>query len=52
MYRSYFKSHLSLYVIRKLTFYVFEFIFEEEVDSEAEFVCKWIVGEFSREKHL
>ena len=45
---SYFKSHLFLCVIRKLTFYAFEFIFEEEIDSEADFACKRITGEFSK----
>lgn len=49
---SYFKSRLSLYGLRKLTFYIFEFIFEGEVDSEADFACNRVMGEFSREKYL
>lgn len=45
-------SHLTCYVIRKLAFYIFEFMSEEGIDSEAGFVCKRVIGEFSRKKHL
>lgn len=44
----YFKSHVFLRVIRKLILCAFEFICEEEIDSEADFARKRIIGEFSR----
>lgn len=47
-----FKSQLSLCVLRKLTLHVFEFVVEEDIDSEADCACKGIIGEFSGEQRL
>lgn len=49
---SYLKSPLLLDISRKLAFYVFEFIFEEEIDSEADFARKRVIAEFPRKEHL
>lgn len=46
------KALLPLDVSRKLAFDILVYIFEEEIDSKADYASKRVIGEFSREEDL
>lgn len=45
------KALLPLDISRKLAFDLLEYIFEEEIDSKADYASNRVIGEFSREEH-